>query len=137
MLLDTNILSELMRPTPDSNVMAWFGQQRHTFYTSAITRAEILLGIALLPNSKRRENLAHAAEKMFAGAFANRCLSFDNEAADEYALLVSARHRAGLPISTEDGQIAAIALRHTLPLATRNSKDFVRVDGLTVINPWE
>ena len=57
-------------------------------------------------------------------------------AAEEYALLVAARHRAGLPISTEDGQIAAIALHHELPLATRNGKDFARIEGLTILNPW-
>ena len=135
-LLDTNVLSELMRTTPDAKVLAWFQKQTLPFCTSAITHAEILLGIALLPTGKRRENLATAAEKMFAEDFTHRCLAFDDEAASEYALLVAARHRAGVPISTEDGQIAAIALRHGLPLATRNGKDFVRIEGLTVLDPW-
>ena len=136
-LLDTNVLSELMRPAPDEKVLAWFRQIRLPFYTSTITRAEILLGIALLPHGKRSESLASAADQMFSKDFAQRCLPFDYEAATEYALLVAARHQAGLPISTEDGQIAAIALHHRLPLATRNGKDFARIEGLTVVNPWQ
>lgn len=136
-LLDTNVLSELMRPAPDTKVLAWFQQKRLLFYTSTITRAEILLGIALLPHGRRSESLALAVDQMFSKDFAHRCLSFDYEAAAEYALLVAARHQAGLPISTEDGQIAAIALRHRLPLATRNGKDFARIEGLTVVNPWQ
>ena len=126
-----------MRPAADAKVLAWFQQQRAPFHTSTITRAEILLGIALLPEGKRRDALAAAAEKMFAEDFAGRCLAFDDEAAAEYALLVAARYRAGLPISTEDGQIAAIALRHNLPLATRNVKDFARIEGLAILNPWK
>ena len=136
-LLDTNVLSELMRSTPDVKVLAWFQQQDAPFHTSTITRAEILLGIALLPEGKRRDALAVAAEKMFAEDFAGRCLAFDDEAAAQYALLVAARYRSGLPISTEDGQISAIALHHNLPLATRNVKDFARIEGLTVLNPWK
>ena len=136
-LLDTNVLSELMRSTPDVKVLAWFQQQGAPFFTSTITRAEILLGIALLPEGKRRDALAVAAEKMFAEDFAGRCLAFDDEAAAQYALLVAARYRSGLPISTEDGQISAIALHHNLPLATRNVKDFARIEGLTVLNPWK
>jgi len=135
-LLDTNVLSELMRPVPNARVLSWFQQQKLPFHTSSITRAEILLGIALLPAGKRRNALAEAAGSMFAEEFAHRCLPFDDHAAEEYALLVAARHRAGLPISTEDGQIAAIALHHELPLATRNGKDFARIEGLTILNPW-
>lgn len=136
-LLDTNVLSELMRPRPDVTVLNWF--ERHgtdIFHTSAITRAEILLGIALLPAGRRRDRLGAAAERMFAEDFAGRCLSFDEHAAAEYALLVAARSRVGLATSTEDGQIAAIALRHALPLATRNLKDFANVDGLVLVDPW-
>lgn len=126
-----------MRPAADAKVLAWFQQKSAPFHTSTVTRAEILLGIALLPEGKRRDALAVAAEKMFAEDFAGRCLAFDNEAAAEYALLVAARYRDGLPISTEDGQIGAIALRHNLSLATRNGKDFARIEGLTVLNPWK
>ena len=122
---------------PDASVLAWFQQKTVPFYTSTITRAEILLGIALLPDGKRSKSLAVAADQMFAQDFARRCLPFDDEAATEYALLVATRHQAGLPISTEDGQIAAIALRHRLLLATRNGNDFARIEGLAVVNPWQ
>jgi hypothetical protein len=136
-LLDTNVLSELMRPRPDVTVLNWF--ERHEagiFHTSAITKAEILLGVALLPTGKRRDRLSTAAERMFDQDFAGRCLPFDDHAAAEYALLVAARSRVGLATSTEDGQIAAIALRYELPLVTRNLKDFANVDGLVLVDPW-
>ena len=136
-LLDTNVLSELMRPKPAAEVLDWFGQQRNVpYFVSAITRAEILLGIALLPEGKRRDSLALAAEQMFNEDFAGRTLAFDGNCAAEFALLVAGRTRRGHSISTEDGQIAATALRHELSLATRNGKDFKGIEGLTVIDPW-
>ena len=136
-LLDTNVLSELMRPQPSAFVLEWFAQQKNTeFYTSAITEAELLLGVALLPSGKRRDSLADAVEKMFEQSFVGHCLPFDDIAAHEYAVLVAARTRMGLPISTEDAQIAAIALRHSLVLVTRNTKDFLEIDGLDLIDPW-
>lgn len=137
-LLDTNVLSELMRPKPATEVLAWFSQQQDaTFFVSAITRAEILLGIALLPAGKRRDNLALAADQMFDEDFDGKTLPFDGNCAAEYALLVAARTQRGHSISTEDGQIAAIALSHELSLATRNGKDFKGIKGLTVLNPWQ
>lgn len=137
MLLDTNVVSELMRPRPAPAVLAWFGRQQDTrFFASAITRAEVLLGIALLPAGKRRDRLALAAEQMFAEDFAGRCLPFDESCADEYAWIVAWRTRRGRAISTEDAQIAAIALARDLPLATRNGRDFGDIDGLTVVDPW-
>lgn len=136
-LLDTNVLSELMRARPDAAVLAWFEQQSGaTFYTSAVTRAEIFLGIALLPAGKRREALAAAADQMFEEDFAGHCLPFDAAAASEYALLVAARTRIGHAISTEDALIAAIAIEHQMPLVTRNTKDFVHIGELQLINPW-
>ena len=136
-LFDTNVLSELMRAKPAIEVLDWF--ERHqdaAFYISAITCAEILLGIALLPAGKRRDGLAVSAEQMFSEDFSGRSLAFDEHCAAEYALLVAARTRQGRAISTEDAQIAAIALTHRLPLATRNGKDFKDIEGLTVLNPW-
>ena len=103
---------------------------------SAVTQAEILTGIALLPAGKRRAALAIAAEQMFEQDFAGRCLAFDAVAARNYALIVADRTRRGLPISTEDAQIAAIALAAGLTVATRNTKDFENIDGLTLANPW-
>lgn len=136
-LLDTNVLSELMRPQPEAKVLAWFEKHPANVYvTSAITRAEILLGVALLPAGKRRDSLANAAEQMFKDEFSGRCLPFDEHVTDEYATLVAARLRIGQPISTEDAQIAAIALTNGLPLATRNIKDFTHIAGLVLLCPW-
>ena len=136
-LLDTNVLSELMREHPDADVRGWFAQNmRSAMSVSAVTLAEILTGIALLPAGKRRAALAIAAEQMFEQDFAGRCLAFDAVAARNYALIVADRTRRGLPISTEDAQIAATALAAGLTVATRNTKDFENIDGLTLANPW-
>jgi predicted nucleic acid-binding protein len=136
-LLDTTVLSELMRPKPSSAVRSWFGQQQNaSYFVSSITCAEILLGIALLPPGKRRDSLASTAEQMFNEDFAGRTLPIDGNCAAEYALLVAERTRLGHSISTEDGQIAATALSHDLSLATRNGKAFKGIHGLTVLNPW-
>jgi hypothetical protein len=136
-LLDTNVLSELMRPQPSPVVLEWFAQQEGIeFYTSSITQAEMLLGVALLPDGKRRNVIANAIEQMFEQDFVGRCLPFDELEAREYAALVAVRQKCGLPISTEDAQIAAIALRHELPLATRNTRDFAKINELVLLDPW-
>ncbi|SJZ39107.1 hypothetical protein SAMN02745119_00416 [Trichlorobacter thiogenes] len=136
-ILDTNVLSELMRAQPDPMVLSWFsGQTDAQFYTTAITKAEILLGIALLPVGKRRDMLADAAEKMFQEDFSGNCLAFDESTTVLYATVVANRRRSGFSMTTEDAQIAAIALSHNLPLATRNTKDFLHIDGLILYNPW-
>jgi hypothetical protein len=135
-LLDTNILSELMRTAPTQAVLGWVDATPATeFYISAITKAEIELGIALLPEGKRKNNLRTAALSMFA-TFQGRCLSFDPTTASEYAAIVAGRNKAGRPISVEDAQIAAIALTNDMALATRNTKDFELIDRLKLINPW-
>lgn len=136
-MLDTNVLSELMRSQPEQAVLEWFaGRCGDVFYVSSITQAEIMLGIALLPAGKRREALAAAAEVMFSQDFAGRCLPFDSFCTARYAAIVSSRRRAGQAISTEDAQIAAIAMTHGYPLATRNTKDFLHIEGLALYNPW-
>lgn len=136
-LLDTNVLSELMRERPDAGVLDWFSRNtRASIRTSSVTQAEILTGIALLPAGKRRMALAAAAEQMFEQDFAGHCLVFDSAAAKHYALIVAARARQGQPISTEDAQIAAIALASGLSVVTRSSKDFENIDGLVLVNPW-
>ncbi|MDQ3059354.1 MAG: type II toxin-antitoxin system VapC family toxin [Pseudomonadota bacterium] len=137
-LLDTNVLSELMRERPDAGVLDWFAQNAQvTMYTSSVTQAEILMGIALLPAGKRRMALALAAEQMFEQDFAGHCLVFDSAAAKHYALIVAARTSQGQPISTEDAQIAAIALTTGLAIVTRNAKDFENIAGLPLVNPWQ
>lgn len=126
-----------MRPRPSANVVAWMDEQpADEVYTSAISRAEIEVGLLLMPPGKRQEALSQAAWAMFAEDFAGRCLPFDEDAAQQYARIVSARTRSGRPISVEDAQIAAIALAHRIPLATRNTTDFEWIDGLEVVNPW-
>jgi toxin FitB len=136
-LLDTNVVSELMRSQPIKTVMDWFAERTTDIFSiSAITQAEILLGISLLPAGKRRDALATAAEAMFSQDFAGRCLPFDASCGANYAAVVSGRRRAGQAISTEDAMIAAIALTYGYPLATRNTKDFLHISGLKLYNPW-
>jgi predicted nucleic acid-binding protein len=136
-LLDTNVLSEVMRPQPSDTVVSWLDEQpAGEFYTSAISRAEIELGLMLMPPGKRQEALGRAARAMFDEDFAGRCLPFDEDAARRYGRIVAARTRAGRPISVEDAQIAAIALACPMLLATRNTADFELIDGLEVVNPW-
>ena len=136
-LIDTNVLSELMRENPAPQVLAWFASQNaNLMQTSAITHAEILAGIALLPAGKRREAIAHAASQIFEEDFAGRCIDFGGQAVRHYALVRAQRQLAGRPIDTADAQIAAIALATHLTLITRNTKDFEGIDNLQVVNPW-
>ncbi|MBZ4219101.1 MAG: type II toxin-antitoxin system VapC family toxin [Chlorobium sp.] len=102
-----------------------------------MTKAEIFLGIALLPDGIRRNRLAVAAEKMFSENASALCLPFDDQSALIYANVVSHRRRTGKQMSTEDAQIATIALTHDLTLVTRNIKDFMGIEGLVLVNPWE
>lgn len=137
-ILDTNVVSELMRPQPEQAVIEWFAKRTAAvFYTSVITHAEIMLGISLLPSGKRRDTLAMAAEGMFSQDFDGKCLAFEVKAVPHYAAIVANRRRAGQTVSTEDAMIAAIALAHGYPLATRNIKDFMHINGLTLFNPWQ
>ena len=136
MLLDTNVLSELMRQTPDPTVVAWLDERPGSdFFLSSVTRAEIELSIALIPEGRRKQALQEAAARMFEELH-GRCVSFDEPAASWYALLVAARTRAGRPITVEDAQIAAVALAGRFDLVTRNVRDFDGIDGLVVVDPW-
>jgi toxin FitB len=137
-VLDTNVLSELMRETPATQVLDWFA--KHTsdqLHTSVITHAEILAGIALLPTGKRRDALSSAARHMFEEDFAGRCLNFGGPAVALYGTVRAQRQLAGRPIDTADAQIAAIALATGSTLVTRNTKDFASIENLTVVNPWQ
>lgn len=137
-LLDTNVLSEFMRPAPSVQVVTWLDAQASgQVWVCAVTRAEIELGVALLPDGQRKLGLQMAARAMFAEEFVGRCLPFDEQAATRYASIVASRIRLGRPISVEDAQIAAIALVHGLMLATRNERDFALIEGLSVVNPWQ
>ena len=137
-VLDTNVLSECMRSRPAPQVLAWLdAQPPASLWLSAISHAEIALGLALMPQSKRQAQLAQAAAEMFDSDFAGRCLPFHADAAEHYARIVAVRTRMGRPISVEDAQIAAIALAHGASLATRNLADFTNIEALTLINPWD
>jgi toxin FitB len=136
-LLDTNVLSELMRPNPHPNVWAWIvAQPRVTLYGASISKAEILYGIALLPKGQRRTALAQAAEALFTEDLADHVLPFDEVAAAHYAEIVALRHRAGKPMEGFDALIAATALAAGADIATRDVGGFAGC-GFRVINPWE
>ena len=137
-LLDTNVLSELMRPHPNNGVVTWIDAlSDDDVWISAITVGEVRLGLALLPEGRRKQTLIGLAEEMFQEEFFEKCLPFDYQAAEVYAQIVSSRSRQGRPIAVEDAQIAAIALSVDLKLATRNVKDFLGIEELKLVNPWE
>jgi len=127
-----------MRPDPNPHVVRWLDTQPEwEVWISAVTVAEIQLGIALLPDGKRKEQLLELSVHMFQEDFTERCLPFDCEAALDYGLIVAQRSRQGRPISVEDAQIAAIARTAGISLATRNTRDFSGIAELTLIDPWE
>ena len=135
-VLDTNVLSELMRPEPDANVTAWVSQRPATsLFTTTVTQAEMLYGLRLLPAANRRSRLEAVVSEMFATDFAGRVLPFDQAAAHAYAEIAATRRRAGRPITQFDAQIAAIARSRDAGVATRNVADFEGC-GIAVIDPW-
>jgi len=134
-VVDTNVTSELMRPSPSTTVTAWVRARTATeLYTTSITLAEVLYGIERLPGGRRKDVLKTTATDVFS-AFADQLLAFDATAAVEYAGLVDSRERAGAPIDGFDAQIAAICRVHGATLATRNVQDFQDV-GIEVVDPW-
>ncbi|OWP36654.1 type II toxin-antitoxin system VapC family toxin [Pseudomonas nitroreducens] len=134
-LLDTNVLSELMRAKPDPAVVAWIdAQPGQDLLISSITVAEILYGIARMPKGKRRQALHDLAIAMFEEDFAGRILPFDADAAVHYAELAAESEAKG-KIADMAGQIAAIAKLHGVPVATRNVRHFESF-GVALINPW-
>ena len=136
-VLDTNVLSELMRPAPSPQVLAWLDAQTpDTLWLTSVSVAELLFGIARLPDGARKQAFAQAALGMLEEDFANRVLGFDLEAASIFANLAAASERAGRPMGLADGQIAAICLAHNASLATRNVRDFSQL-GLQLVNPWD
>jgi len=135
-VLDTNVLSEALKPLPASVVLRWLAEQeKGMVFTTTITTAEILYGIELLPAGKRRSQLSAVVEKIFAEDFRGRILPFDDEAARVFAKIASGREAAGRPISQFDAMIAAIAQSHGAAVATRNARDFDRC-GIQILNPW-
>lgn len=136
-VLDTNVISELMKPHPSPAVVSWVaGQLRSELFATSVTKAEILLGIASLPTGRRRAGLAEAAERLFASLMVDRVIPFDADAAEHYAEVVIGRRRIGRPIAIADAQIAAIALASNAAVATRDVADFEGC-GVAIVNPWE
>lgn len=135
-LLDTNIISELMKAQPHERVLTWVNQQdSDTLFISSITIAEIAYGLQILPTGQRQKLLETRFEQFISQAFYDRILSFTVSAARLYGEIMGYRKTLAHPLSTFDGQIAAIALAHNMSLATRNTKDF-KDCGLTLINPF-
>jgi len=135
-ILDTNVISEVMRASPDRAVLGWLGSQPlPELATTAISLAEVRHGLARLPFGRRRRDLEMKFDSFAVQGFANRVLDFDKAAADIYGDLVVARERAGRRLEGFDGLIAAIAKSRGLPIATRNADDFAGC-GIDIIDPW-
>ena len=136
-ILDTNVLSEVLRNAADPVVMRWLAAQAPgSLHTTAVTRAEMQYGARQLPAGKRQQRLLASVSAMFDEDFGERVLPFDSDAADAYARIAAQRKQAGKPISQFDAQIAAITFANGGKLATRNVEDF-KGCGIEVINPWQ
>lgn len=136
-ILDTNVVSELMRPAPNATVIRWMATQNsEDLHITSVTMGEVLYGIELLPSGKRQESLRAGTERLFRVVFADRVLSFEARAAREFSTIASNRRKRGRPISELDAQIAAIARVHGAVVATRDTRGFEGC-GVRVVNPWE
>jgi hypothetical protein len=134
-LLDTNVVSEAMKPAPDDAVRAWLDEQAaETLYLSSVTVAELMFGIGALPKGKRKDKLADALDGVMK-VFADRILPFDVDAARRYADLAVKARAAGKGFPTPDGYIAAIAASRGFAVATRDASAFDAA-GVEVIDPW-
>jgi predicted nucleic acid-binding protein len=135
-VLDTNVVSEIMRARPEPAVLAWLdGQASGELWLSSIVAAELMFGVARLADGARKRQLAQAVQATLEEDFAGRVLPFDLAAASVYADLCAKRERAGLPVAMADAQIAATCLAHDATLATRNHAHFEGL-GLAMIDPW-
>ncbi|MBD8021155.1 type II toxin-antitoxin system VapC family toxin [Brevibacterium gallinarum] len=136
-VLDTNVISELFRPLPNPRVVAWLESLSGEVAITAITAAELLVGVRRLPGGRRQTQLAQGVEAVLDQyRRLNAVLPFDVAAASHYAELVANRKASGSPISMADAEIAAICRTHLATCATRNVKDF-QGTGVSTINPWE
>ncbi len=135
-VLDTNVLSELMRPASDSVIASWAAERAtSSLHLTAVSEAELRFGLAIMPPGRRRDGLAEGLERMLRIGFADRILPFDSAAASAYAEIAAARRAMGRPIPEADCQIAAIARSRAMAVATRNVRDFSDT-GVEVIDPW-
>lgn len=135
-VLDTNVISEIFRPSPEPRVIEWLVSLTGDVAITSITLAELLAGVRRLPDGRRKDELAQRIEDAVAPYRGSQSvLAFDDDAAERYAQVLESRERAGAPISTADAQIAAICLTHGAVCATRTAKDFAHV-GLRILDPW-
>ena len=136
-ILDTNVISELARTDPEPNVVNWLDSlPAAEVATTAVTAAELLYGVARLPDGRRRDSLAETIDALIREEFRDRIEPFDVRAAEQYATIVVGRVKKGRPISMADAQIAAICRARSAALATRNTGDFTDT-GIDLINPWK
>jgi toxin FitB len=135
-ILDTNIISEMMKPEPQSNVVSWLDQQEVIhLYVTTISIAEIAYGLNALPDGKRRSSLAETFQETISLGFEGRIIDFDVDAAYLYGKIMANRRKIGRPLSMPDGQIVAIAIASGYSIATRNINDFIDCQ-VNVINPF-
>ena len=136
-VLDTNVISEIFRPSPEPRVVEWLVSLTGDVAITSITLAELLAGVRRLPEGRPKHELARGIEEAVAPYRGSRSvLAFDADAAERYAEVLAARDAAGAPISTADAQIAAICLACGAVCATRNVKDFQNT-GVTIVDPWK
>ena len=136
-ILDTNVVSEPMKPDGDRRVQTWLDEQvAESLYLTSISLSELLLGVELLPEGKRKAGLADALSEFLVTLFGPRILPFDQQAATIYAARIGRARSSGRTISMADGQIAAIAAAHGFTVATRDTEPFIAA-GVPVVNPWE
>lgn len=136
-VLDTNVVSELVRPTPSQAVIEWVdAHDSSDLVITALTAAEVRAGVALLPRGRRKRDVGLRMESLLVETFAGRVLAFDIDASAYYADILAARRLAGRPISAFDAQIAALCRQYESALATRNTADFTDT-GIQLVNPWD
>ena len=135
-LLDTNVISELIRKSPHPAVATWVSEHRlQDLFFSAVSEAELRYGAAILPVGRRRDTLLLEIESMLRDAFEDRVLPFDSDAARAYGSIAAMRRSAGRPVAPADCQIAAIAAARGMAVATRNVRDFAHM-GIEIVDPW-
>lgn len=136
-VLDTNVVSELMRQAPEATVVSWVDQYpADEVFITAVTAAELQYGVALLPEGRRKTMLTTKVRELLSADFQDRVLPFDGDAATHYARIAASREHEGRPISMADAQIAAICRLYGAHLVTRNTKDFADT-GIRILNPWD
>lgn len=136
-VIDTNVVAEIFRPVPDPNVEAWLETSKPSnLYVTAITKAESLTGLALMPEGRRKQSLHALMHAFFENRLKTPVLAFDSRGAEYFAEIVAGRYRRGLPIGEFDAQIAAIARSHEFAVVTRNVADFEHC-GIEIIDPWK